>query len=271
MKYLQNLHTHCTYCDGTNTMEQLVKKAIDLGFDTIGFSSHAPMPFETGYAIQEDQLKNYSNEAKILKRKYQDSIKVLCGLETDYFSVTSKESFDYIIGSVHVIKIGDQYYDIDYSLEYTERIINDHFCSDSNKYAKAYYETMAKMPKVSRPDIIGHFDLLTKFNEIKPLIDTESKEYKKYAVDALYAVTETVDIFELNTGAISRGYRKTPYPSPFILKEIKKAGGKMIITSDCHNMEYLDKGFDTGIELLRCCGFEEVYVITDDGFKGIKI
>ena len=44
MKYLQNLHTHTTYCDGKNTAEEMVQKAIELGFRSLGFSGHAPMP-----------------------------------------------------------------------------------------------------------------------------------------------------------------------------------------------------------------------------------
>ena len=44
MKYLQNLHTHTTYCDGKNTAEEMVQKAIELGFKSLGFSGHAPMP-----------------------------------------------------------------------------------------------------------------------------------------------------------------------------------------------------------------------------------
>lgn len=39
----------------------------------------------------------------------------------------------------------------------------------------------------------------------------------------------------MNTGAIARGYRTTPYPAPFILKELKNLGCGIIISSDCHD------------------------------------
>ena len=271
MKYLQNLHTHCTYCDGINTMEETVIKAIELGFDTIGFSSHAPMPFVTDYALRAENVEKYIKETERLKEKYRGKINVLCGLELDYFSDRPKERFDYLIGSVHVLKIGDKYFDVDYSVQRTEEIINQYFDGDGVKYAKAYYESVANMPLKLKPDIIGHFDLITKFNDINPLIDTNCNEYKSIATQALYAVMESATLFELNTGAISRGYRKTPYPDPFILKEIHKAGGRILISSDCHNKEYLDCSFNDAVKLAQYCGFKEVYIYKGGEFKGMLI
>ena len=37
--YKQNSHTQTTYCDGKNAPEEMVQKAIELRFDTLGFFS----------------------------------------------------------------------------------------------------------------------------------------------------------------------------------------------------------------------------------------
>ena len=37
----QNLHTHCTFCDGKNTAEEMVLRAIEEGSPEIGFTSHS--------------------------------------------------------------------------------------------------------------------------------------------------------------------------------------------------------------------------------------
>ena len=50
--------------------------------------------------------------------------------------------------------------------------------------------------------------------------------------------------FEINTGAIARGYRQLPYPAPEILSYIAKNGGKVILTSDAHSPENLCYRFD---------------------------
>ena len=36
----QNLHTHTLYCDGKDSVEEMVRAAIDKGFTTLGFSGH---------------------------------------------------------------------------------------------------------------------------------------------------------------------------------------------------------------------------------------
>ena len=66
-------------------------------------------------------------------------------------------------------------------------------------------------------------------------------------------------MFEVNSGAIARGYRTTPYPAPFIMEELKNLGAKMIISSDCHNKEFLDCNFDKSIEYIKSFGFKKVY------------
>ena len=50
--------------------------------------------------------------------------------------------------------------------------------------------------------------------------------------------------FEVNTGAISRGYRTTPYPAKEIRDYIREHGGKLIMSSDAHAKENIAFRFD---------------------------
>ena len=43
-------------------------------------------------------------------------------------------------------------------------------------------------------------------------------------------------------------------------------GFGVVITSDCHNGQFLDHGFDESSELLKACGFKEKFVLTEEGF-----
>ena len=90
-------------------------------------------------------------------------------------------------------------------------------------------------------------------------------------IEAIDELTKSVDVFEVNTGAIARGYRKTPYPQDFILKELKKRGCGIIITSDCHDNRFLDYKFDEALHLVKACGFKEVLKMTDKGFEASGI
>ena len=270
MKYTQNLHTHCTYCDGKDTPEQIVKKAIEIGFDAIGFSSHAPFDFDAGYTLKEDRVPTYIAEISSLKEKYAEKIDIFCGLELDYFSVENCK-FDYTIGSVHLLRLSGKYFDVDHSLDTTKKMRNEYFGGDPIGYAKEYYRLVGELADKKSFDILGHIDLLTKFNELDPLIDTESKEYRSAALEAVHSLSGRVTAFEVNTGAISRGYRTTPYPDAFILKELKALGQNVIITSDCHDMRFLDQSYDDALELIRCCGFNKVLKKTKTGFEEMPL
>ena len=52
---LTNYHTHTTYCDGNNTPEEVVKAAIDMGFDAIGFSGHGYTDYDLSYCMKDTQ------------------------------------------------------------------------------------------------------------------------------------------------------------------------------------------------------------------------
>ncbi len=273
MVYNQNLHTHCVYCDGKDTIEEVIKEAILLGFDFLGFSSHSYMSFSPVFSLKPEDEAKYKNEIKALKEKYKREINILCGIEFEMLSSVSDcklADYDYTIGSAHYFKIGEEYVAYDRDAKTVKNVIDTYFSGDALKFAKAYYENMCKLKDIWDFDIIGHFDLITKNPEIEQFF-SESKKYRSYALEALHCLKEKFDVFEINTGAIARGYRKTPYPAPFILKEMNNIGCKMIITSDCHNKNFLNIHFKESLDLMKECGFKEVYKITDNGFKAQEL
>ena len=269
---LQNLHTHTHFCDGKDSADEKASTALDMGFNSIGFSSHAPTVHKNDWEMKD--VAGYIAEVKSAKENFKGRLSVLLGIELDYYSasVMDYSVFDYRIGSVHMAFKSGVQIDFDHSATGTERYIKELFSGDSIAYAKSYYDMVATMPNVIEYDIVGHFDVLTKFSETYPsLIDIESKAYKNLALEALHAVREKQDVFEVNTGAISRGHRTTPYPAPFILDEMKKLDCKLVLTSDCHDKKYLTCNFDEAKEYIKAHGFSELYYLEEGGFAGKKI
>ena len=271
MGYKQCLHTHTIYCDGKDTPEEMVLAAIEKGFDSIGFSGHSYLDVVAEFSMNPEKEKHYREEIAALKVKYADKIKIFCGLEKDNYSLVDTSGFDYLLGAVHCIKKGSDILFIDWNIEDVKKNIALHFDGDSIAYAKHYFQAVAELPDYGKFDILAHFDLVTKFCEKEPLIDQDDPAYQKAAIDALETLVGKVTYFEVNTGAISRGYRTTPYPAPFIMEHMKRLGFKAVITSDCHDKNYLDCGFDLAKQLLMDCGFNEHYILTDDGFRPIPI
>lgn len=270
MIYKQNLHTHSTFCDGKDTPIEMVEEAIKRGFDSIGFSMHSYLSCSS-LGISPERIEEYKKEILRIKELYRDRIKIFLGIEHDLLSDSSPEGFEYSLAAVHYLntKMGRRGFDI--NLEGTLKYIDECFDGDSMRFAKAYYETLASLDKYGKFDIIAHIDILTKNNELQRFLDTDSKEYLSYAFEAIDAIKDKISIFEVNTGAVARGYRKSLYPQPELLKHLKERGFRATISSDCHNKAYLDYYFDEAREYLLEAGFKSKVVLTDNGFEEIAL
>lgn len=270
MDFKQNLHMHTTFCDGNNTVEEIAKAAIEKGFFSIGFSGHSYTSFSK-YGMQTENIPLYKAAVNEAKKKYADKLNIFCGVEFEMYSEEDISDYEYVIGSCHYFNFDGNLVGFDRGQTDVENVINDYFGGDGMAYAKKYYQTLAQLPNYANVDIIGHFDLITKHSDNIKFFDEDSKEYLNAAFEAAESLAGKIPYFEVNTGAIARGYRKTPYPSIPILRELKRLGFGVVVSSDCHNKDFLDCYFDESIELLKYVGFNERYVLTNDGFKAVKL
>ena len=55
-----------------------------------------------------DGEKQYLEDVRRLQKEYTDEMKIFCGIEFDMYSDTDLSQYDYVIGAVHYLKIGDQ-------------------------------------------------------------------------------------------------------------------------------------------------------------------
>ena len=241
---MSNYHTHTVYCDGNDTPEALVLEAIRLGCPSIGFSGHSFTEFDQSYCMSREKTEEYKREVSSLKEKYRGQIEILLGVEQDYYSEEPTDEYDYVIGSVHYILKDGVYLTVDWTREQQEEDVKIYYGGDFYAYAEDYYKIVADIYRKTKCDIVGHFDLITKFNQDDALFDTKDERYRNAALAAVRALLKTPAAFEINTGAIARGLRTEPYPAKFILDEIYREGGEVLITSDCHAKENLLFGFD---------------------------
>lgn len=265
---LSNIHTHSTFCDGQSTPEEIVHSALRKGFVSIGFSSHGYGEDST-YGIKKPD--NYICEINSLKEKYKNDIEIYLGLEEDMFGLYDRNRFDYIIGSCHFLKKDGKFYPIDSSPELFEKIFTEVYNKDPLALAESYYKSYCEYILKRKPDIIGHFDLITKYDETDNPLFLKNEKYlllsKKYLNEAL----KSEGIFEVNTGAISRGYRKTPYPYENLLFELKKQNAKITVTSDSHHCDTIDCNFEETKQMLRDIGFTHTYILYQNEFKRINL
>lgn len=251
-----DMHMHTSFCDGKNTPEEMVLSAIEKGLKTVGISGHCNTGFDESYCMTREVMQKYYAEIQRLKEVYKDKIKILCGIEQDYYAGKPYLDFDYSIGSVHYVYKNGEYIPVDESAKVLRSNVEKLYNGDFYAFAEDYYEIVGDVLNNTGADIIGHFDLLTKFNEVDKVFDEEHPRYLaayRKAVDKLIPYGKP---FEVNTGAISRGYRTTPYPAFCILKYIKEKGGSVILTSDSHSAENICYQFDKWEPFIKDLGFE---------------
>lgn len=272
MKYTQNLHTHTTHCDGKDTPEEMIETALSLGFTGLGFSAHSYNSYSPRcYRMTLETTEEYKRDIRRLQELYRDRLDIFLGLEFDAYSETPLVGYDYVIGSLHYLKKDGQFLGFDRDAATVQKLIDEHFEGDGMKLVRAYYEQLAALPQYGKFDIVGHFDTVVKTVEQNPFVDIESKEYLDHAFGAIHALVKEIPIFEVNTGAMSRGYRTAPYPTLSVLKEMKRTGVRLILSSDCHDRRYLTCGFDDSVALMREAGYREMYVLKKSGFEAVPL
>lgn len=244
MKPLVDYHVHTTFSDGKNTPEETVLSAIEKGLKMIGFSDHSYTYFDESYCIQKERIKEYKSEIARLKTKYADKIKILCGIEQDFYSTESVSGYDYAIGSVHYVLSNGKFYPVDESPKAQQMVVDSVFSGDFYAFIKEYFFTVEQFAEREDINIIGHFDLVAKFNEEQKFFDENDARYISAWKSAADKLLLSDKVFEINTGAIARGYKTAPYPSAAIREYIKSKGGKFIFGSDSHNKETLCFGFN---------------------------
>lgn len=263
-----NFHTHSTFCDGADAPEEMVKAALEKGFEILGFSGHSYFYPDRAYTMNSETEPEYRKTIEALKEKYKGEIKILCGIEQDYFSEPAI-GYDYIIGSVHNVYKSGEYLTVDASPEPFMKNLNRYYDGDFDAFAEDYFALVSDVAKKTNCDIIGHFDLVQKNSEKNGF--GQSKRFLDAAEKAVKALVPSGKPFEINTGALARGTRTIPYPTPEILKMIKDYGGKIAFSSDCHNKNYLDCHFEEIEKLALDTGFTEHGIITENGLEFIEI
>ena len=266
MRGLCSVHTHSVLCDGKNTLEEMARAAWEAGAVSFGASghSHTPLPEDEGEVLPADMTR-YREEVLRLREEYAGRMDVLLGIELDNCADVTAEGFDYWIGSAHRLRDPEGvWHAVDWSFERLKRVLLDQFAGNSLRMAQQYYDEVRRMAE-RKPTILGHVDLIAKFNEDGYFFDETDPGYQAAALEALHGADPAETLLEINTGAMARGCRSVPYPALFLLREWRAMGGKVILTADAHSAEAIVYGYAQAAELARSAGFRQSTLLTRRG------
>lgn len=268
MRFASNAHTHSAYCDGKDTVPEMIRAAQALGFQSLGFSGHAWQGFDACYAMTQEGQAAYLREIRALQRKREPGMpRLWAGLELDGMAMEACrraiDGFDYVIGSTHYLTLDfhGAPVAVDGDADRLRRYVDEAFQGDGLAMARRYYELQTEALLRDRPAVIGHFDLVRKHAARACLFDEADPAYQTLALDALERAFSCGAALEVNTGGMARGYLPTPYPTRALLCAWREMGGRVTVTSDCHNARYLDYAFDQALALVREAGFQSVEML----------
>ena len=238
-----DFHVHTDFCDGGASPEEMVRAALAGGLDALGFSGHSHTAFDESWCMSVPGTAAYRAEIARLKSEYAGQIAIYCGVEQDMYSDAPTAGYDYVIGSVHYLRVGGAYLPVDESAAIQRDAAERFFGGDIYGFVEEYYRQLAQVQQATGCGVVGHFDLVSKFNADGALFDEchpRCVAAWRAAADALLA---SGAIFEINTGGISRGWRSVPYPAPPILDYLIARGARFLLSGDAHRPAGLRFGF----------------------------
>ena len=253
------LHVHTDYCDGSDSPEAMVAAALRAGFSAIGLLMHSPTDLADDGMPPPARVPLFLEEVGRLKEVYRGQIEIAAGVEWDAVSSIDPSLFDYTVGSVHVVRAPDgaAYY-VDETPARLLEAVETGFGGNGEALAAAYFEQLASFVLAVKPTVVGHFDLIRKFNGDGRFFDEASPIYRGAAQKALDKLIADGAVFELNAGVGARSGSELFMPADEWLAYIAERGGRVMLSSDAHSADKLLYRLEEAENRLRQLGFGTV-------------
>ena len=249
--------------------------AIEQGVKAFGFSTHSPVPFESGWNMKAERLNEYLKETQSLKEKYTRQIELYIGLEVDYIPNGCgpnlfKDLLDFTIGSIHFLDNDAQGkpLEIDGSTTGFMNGLATMYDYNIQTMLEKYYAYFRKMVAEDKPDIVGHLDKIKIHNTNNALYNEKDAWYVDAVQATLEAIAKAGCIVEVNTRGV---YKRnlTTYPSLQILKQMKALDIPVVINSDSHHPTEITAKYAETAEMLLKIGYKTVRVLLNGQWRDI--
>ena len=102
-----DLHIHSNWSDGASTIEEIAKKAIEMGYRYVAITDHSKS-LKVANGLSEEELERRNYEIDKLNEKFKGKIKILKGAEVDILPDGSLDypdeilkELDFVVAAVH--------------------------------------------------------------------------------------------------------------------------------------------------------------------------
>lgn len=269
---LCDYHVHSEFSDDSEyEMEDIVKKAIELGLNEICFTDHVDygikrdwddmrgIEYRSGGPGEPEMMPlvnvdypKYFEKIIYLREKYGNQIKIKQGMEfgmqihtIDKFqTLFSKYMFDFIILSCHQVE-DKEFWNQEFQAARSQK-----------EYNRRYYEEILNLVKKYKDySVLGHLDLIVRY-DMQGIYPFEMVE--DIITEILKIVIADGKGIEINTSSHRYGLNDSQ-PSRKILELYRDLGGEIItIGSDSHKEIQLGAYLMESQKLLKELGFTKI-------------
>ena len=249
-------HIHSTYSDGTGSISEIAKTAVERGLHSITITDHMPLPFKACYAMDRDRINAYRDEIESVRNDYAGALEIKMGLEIEYvpelepwiYSLIAA-GWDHLIASVHCLYVDNRVYGINGTLDSFNYTLSSLFNGDMAALCRCYYQTIEKAVNRGWFDILGHLDVVKKFNKNRILFDESDPWYRELILQNLEAIKTHNMMMEINMSGYNHPVGES-YPSRWIIREALETNIPLVMSSDAHKADSVGQHFHMVSDLI---------------------
>ena len=258
-------HTHCNFStDSDASPESMIIGASEKEITHLCLTDHMDLDYPgttKEEPLFEFNVADYFTALTPLKEAYRDKLYLGIGIELglrpgredlnqQMHKLLSDYSFDFVLGSVHLLDNDDPYYESYWQNRTAKDILSKYFS-----------DMLTSLKEYDNFDSLGHLDYLIRY--IPPYCGEKDYVFREYqeVMDEIFKLLIRKDkALEINTAGLIKGL-PCFHPKLETLKRYLELGGTLItIGSDGHSPDKIATKFKETEELLRSCGISGYYV-----------
>jgi histidinol-phosphatase (PHP family) len=261
---------HSNFSGGPDAVREIAAAAAAKGFVAFGFTEHfqiPPMALSPDMALME-QLARFDDYVAEVQAARQDYPFVLLSAELEYIrgardwtcEQVARWPFDYLVGSVHYVRLGEADILIDWTRERVEDAME--LAGGPERLQLAYYEQLLELVGWDLATVIGHFDLIKMW--LSPVEAAPTPAIEAAARQVLEAMRDAGAALDVDARGLLKPCKRI-YPDDWILAEARRFGVPVTLGDDSHSAADVGLNLDVAVNAIARAGYDNVWLVRPGG------